>query len=514
MGLYRHFPYTNFHELNLDWFLAHFDEIMAEWELYKNKIDDKIDELDAFKEWFEQWTSAEIDNTVWDWLTTHPEAITMNWFVTPQMYGALGNGINDDTNAFKASFNSGKQVIVPVGNYRLSETLITDEAILYIDKGIYPDNKLICSKNITKSPVNAYNLENKNLEDFNLVGLQGCCYNLPHNSIIYSSNLSRDDNNPILVEYSISLQSIARSMKDTNYGHINDITFNPDNNKYYIITGDANKIAIANENFTYLETIELDLPASSLATQISYDYDNKVFFVNTRGNGLFVFNADMTLLKRINNGYVGELDYPYEHIADYYPQGSTVLNGQFISIMWLWGADGSPSYGRLIQYDYVTGEIKQINDVVFEYGNEEPEALYTIGDYIYMVSYFGSTMSTAKITTENNNIVIRNGNTIIPMILNSTTHEGVEFNNMQMYGYNGIYYFQGEIRNNGETITEGTAVANYLKGLSHLYGVGLGYTGSTLIEVVVDDNNVAFKPINGDFPATWYTFVRGFIKFI
>ena len=30
MGVFDHFPYTNFHELNLDWILKHFKEFIAE----------------------------------------------------------------------------------------------------------------------------------------------------------------------------------------------------------------------------------------------------------------------------------------------------------------------------------------------------------------------------------------------------------------------------------------------------------------------------------------------------
>lgn len=45
-------------------------------------------------------------------------------YVTPQQFGAIGDGINDDTNAFKNAINTGISVHVPAGIYRLTDTLI------------------------------------------------------------------------------------------------------------------------------------------------------------------------------------------------------------------------------------------------------------------------------------------------------------------------------------------------------------------------------------------------------
>lgn len=44
-------------------------------------------------------------------------------FVTPQMFGAIGDGESDDTNAFLAMFESETNVYIPEGCYFLSETL-------------------------------------------------------------------------------------------------------------------------------------------------------------------------------------------------------------------------------------------------------------------------------------------------------------------------------------------------------------------------------------------------------
>ena len=70
MGLYEHFPYTNFHDLNLDWLLQ------------------RIKELE----------SSQGGGTL------------QKEYVTPEMFGGVGDGITDDTDALRQCFMSGKEI--------------------------------------------------------------------------------------------------------------------------------------------------------------------------------------------------------------------------------------------------------------------------------------------------------------------------------------------------------------------------------------------------------------------
>jgi hypothetical protein len=57
-------------------------------------------------------------------------------FVTPQMFGAKGDGVTDDTNAFKNAIASNDNVFVPKGNYLITDTLdISYKKSLYSDDG-------------------------------------------------------------------------------------------------------------------------------------------------------------------------------------------------------------------------------------------------------------------------------------------------------------------------------------------------------------------------------------------
>lgn len=53
MGLYEHFPYSNYHELNLDWILSKVKEIQTD-----------IDEINAWKETFSAQINSQISDLI------------------------------------------------------------------------------------------------------------------------------------------------------------------------------------------------------------------------------------------------------------------------------------------------------------------------------------------------------------------------------------------------------------------------------------------------------------------
>ena len=84
----------------------------------------------------EGYPYASIEEAVNAWADDHNVSI-VNPFVIPQMYGAKGNGVNDDYNAFVDAINSmsdGDVLYVPNGEYLLSATLsITKNILIYCD---------------------------------------------------------------------------------------------------------------------------------------------------------------------------------------------------------------------------------------------------------------------------------------------------------------------------------------------------------------------------------------------
>ena len=53
MGIYNKYPYTDFHELNLDWFLDEFNKLNNAFDLVKADVLDMQSAIDEFRTWFE-----------------------------------------------------------------------------------------------------------------------------------------------------------------------------------------------------------------------------------------------------------------------------------------------------------------------------------------------------------------------------------------------------------------------------------------------------------------------------
>lgn len=76
MGIFRQFPYTNFHELNLDWLLDKMKTLGIDVEAFKTEILNDFNELENEFEDFTFSVDSKIIEEVDKWLDEHPEATT------------------------------------------------------------------------------------------------------------------------------------------------------------------------------------------------------------------------------------------------------------------------------------------------------------------------------------------------------------------------------------------------------------------------------------------------------
>lgn len=167
------FPYTNTHELNLDWIIQIMKEAKEKYpamydELMRIKLNAPADDVngtvgdflvsngDGSTSWkpFDDTIGAEIVQAVNAWLVAHPEATTTVQdhsltyeklvigtlgFVTPEMFGAAGDGVTNDREAIQAALDAGP-VVVFSNPYLISSTS-TAESFVYLT--VPSDRKLI-----------------------------------------------------------------------------------------------------------------------------------------------------------------------------------------------------------------------------------------------------------------------------------------------------------------------------------------------------------------------------------
>lgn len=127
-------PYTNFHELNQDWFLQEFNKLIDQWKAMRKNFDNVQDAFNDLKNYVQDYfknlnVQEEINNKMDEIVNSGRLDILMqNYvpYVTPQMFGAKGDNITDDTVAFQKCFDSNKKIIVPNGEYLVGKCEVTN----------------------------------------------------------------------------------------------------------------------------------------------------------------------------------------------------------------------------------------------------------------------------------------------------------------------------------------------------------------------------------------------------
>lgn len=108
---------------NVNSLSVNFDELVKMFNTLKDYVDNYFKNLDVQEE-----INKKLDEMAKNGELTIIFQKYFNFYVTPQMYGAKGDGVNDDTESIKSALASGKVVVFPSGIYLITETLeITDD---------------------------------------------------------------------------------------------------------------------------------------------------------------------------------------------------------------------------------------------------------------------------------------------------------------------------------------------------------------------------------------------------
>lgn len=105
MGLFNQFPFTNFHEMNLDWLIS------------------KMKELEASN----KYINENIEKLVLDNIDKIAGIVSIQSVKT---YGAIGDGIANDTEAFAKALNENDILYIPIGTYYLTDLNLKGKTLI------------------------------------------------------------------------------------------------------------------------------------------------------------------------------------------------------------------------------------------------------------------------------------------------------------------------------------------------------------------------------------------------
>ena len=112
------YPYTNFHELNLDWIL---DQV----EKNRKNIESNTKEISKIERTnFQPFVDNAVEKTVESGAFQAAIEEAMGAFITVKDFGAIGDGVADDSDSINAALASGhKTIFIPDGEYRITKKL-------------------------------------------------------------------------------------------------------------------------------------------------------------------------------------------------------------------------------------------------------------------------------------------------------------------------------------------------------------------------------------------------------
>lgn len=246
-----------------------------------------------------------------DDLSENLQLMTVHSYVTPQMYGAVGNGITDDTMAFRHAFAADKKIIVPPGQYYLERCFWSDDSVVISDEGVYTNNgnKVIISRALREdSPITRgfveFNTLDAGTSSTNLLKkandvsgippkytMQSACYNPIDQQIVIGFGLPSDGDNLTAVTDSILMVydknfNFIKSKTVTGGGHANGMCYDTKNNEILSVLGNGeHQLVVLNRS--NLNNVRWSDPyprpgstGGSTLWTIAYDSDTDIYYMN------------------------------------------------------------------------------------------------------------------------------------------------------------------------------------------------------------------------------------------
>lgn len=310
--------------------------------------------------------------------------------VNAKDFGAVGDGVHDDTAAFKAAIlaANGKELYIPKGTYNLTEILFTDNVKYVQDFGDYLDLKPVFPT--PKKYVNGLDyIEIVKAYEYppNMSNTQAICYDSKRNHLLVGMKTDADTGVTAaqkIVVIDENDYSIVNTFSYTQLGHIGSLSYdedddvvyataqNSDNSGTYVLSPvDGSVIKFISDN---------DLP---ILAGISYDKGLKSFVAFTFGSTTSSWRYAV-YDKEYQHVTDVIIPTPYDHVTG---NAFACLNGHIIQCSF-WGLEEFDLLGNTYNAinTNIMSELEQpcyaANGTVYVVGNiPGGYCVYKINDY-------------------------------------------------------------------------------------------------------------------------------------
>ena len=252
--------------------------------------------------------------------------------VSVKDFGAVGDGVADDTAAFKRANDNlkNKILLVPNGIYKINEHLTFNTVDSVMDMGTYSNVKPFYPTEtpMLKGSSNIAFVKNIQYGD-EVNQCQGFTYNDKKNVFVLAC-INSDGTNQVLYELNSSTFEIVGTYKFNDpdkMGHCNTMCYNKNTNKIYLANGlkNGNNLTVLNaDTMQYERTITLN----ERVFNIGYDPITRTYVSIVPISGqqrlreINLYNDDFKKLKTY------QVDYEYD---DFNNNGAFMLNGCIMS---------------------------------------------------------------------------------------------------------------------------------------------------------------------------------------
>ena len=257
---------------------------------------------------------------------------SLNGIVSVKDFGAVGDGVTDDTAAFKRANDNlaNKILLVPNGQYKLTEHLTFNTVGSVMDMGVYTNIKPYYP---TETPMlkGASNIAFvKNITyDAELNQCQGFTYNSKKNVFVLAC-INGEGTNQIFYDLNSDTFEKVGTYKFTDserLGHCNTMTYNRYTNKIYLTNGlkNGNNLTVINADTM---AIENTITLQEKVFNIDYDPITRTYVSivpiagNQRVRTINLYNDEFKKLKTY------QVDYIYPDMNN---NGAFMLNGAIMS---------------------------------------------------------------------------------------------------------------------------------------------------------------------------------------